>query len=92
MRRITVALAVALAVLVVGVAVLAANGYEIRRFVLGGGGGRLQAGPYVLEGTAGQAVAGEASNATHQLCSGFWCEDMVYHQSKVYLPLVLRSH
>jgi hypothetical protein len=92
MRKTTVALVVALSVLLIAAVALAANGYEIRRFVVGGGGGRLQQEPYVLEGTVGQTVAGETSDATHQLCAGFWCEDMVSHQGKVYLPLVLRSH
>ena len=79
-------------ILVVGAGIaLAANGYEIRRFVVGGGGGRLQASPYILDGTVGQAVAGEAGGATHQLCSGFWCEDMVA-KYRVCLPLVVRSN
>jgi hypothetical protein len=91
MRKVTVALAIAAAVLLVAGIALAANGHEIRRFVIGGGGGRLQAGPYTLDGTVGQAVAGEAGSATHQLCSGFWCEDMVAKYG-VYVPLVVRSN
>jgi hypothetical protein len=92
MRKITVALFVAFALLLVAAAALAANGYEITRSVTSGGGSRLLGGTYVLEGTVGQAVAGESSDAMRQLCSGFWCEDMVSHQGKVYLPALLRYH
>jgi hypothetical protein len=91
MRKVTIALAIAAAVLLAAGIALAANGYQIRRFVVGGGGGRLHAASYTLDGTVGQAVAGEAGSATHQLCSGFWCEDMVAKQ-RVYLPLVMRSN
>jgi hypothetical protein len=77
--------------LLAAVVALAANGYEIRRFVTGGGGARLEATPYVLESTVGQAVAGEVSSATHYLCSGFWCEDAP-QRYRVYLPVTQRSN
>ena len=67
---------------------VAANGYEISSYVIGGGGGHSEASPYTLDGTVGQAVAGVVSNAPYELCAGFWCGMGRY---KVYLPLVLRD-
>ncbi len=69
--------------------VLAFDGYEIPRYVIGGGGSHLQAGVYTLDATIGQAVAGRALNLPYDLCAGFWCGLGRY---KVYLPLVLRNH
>ncbi len=68
--------------------VLAANGFEIDRWVIGGGGGRVAAGDYVLNATVGQAVAGGVTGSPYELCAGFWCGMGVY---KVYLPMVVRN-
>jgi hypothetical protein len=68
--------------------VLAANGFEIDRWVFGGGGERVAEGDYVLNGTVGQAVVGGISNDPYELCAGFWCGMGEY---TVYLPLVVRS-
>ena len=73
--------------LLAGVA-LAANGYEISLYVIGGGGGRSEAAPYTLDGTIGQAVVGVVGNSPYELCAGFWC-GMGGHE--VFLPLVLRN-
>ncbi len=48
-------------------------GLEIIRHVIGGGGGRVEQSPYVLNFTVGQAVAGPASQTPYQLCAGYWC-------------------
>jgi len=67
---------------------LAANGFEIDRWVTGGGGGRVAEDGYVLNGTVGQAVVGSITSSPYELCAGFWCGMGVY---KVYLPLLVRS-
>ena len=66
----------------------AANGYEMRKWVFGGGGGRSEAGGFALHGTIGQTVVGLSDNTPYGLCSGFWCEISRY---RVFLPLVLRG-
>ena len=68
--------------------VLAANGsgFEISRFVIGSGGGRLTSGSYALEGTVGQAVTDKVDLGSYALCSGFWCGSIY----RLYLPSVLR--
>lgn len=57
--------------------------------VLGGGGGHAEGGMYSLDGTVGQAIAGQASALPYDLCAGFWCGAAV--QYRLYLPLVLRN-
>jgi hypothetical protein len=80
-----------MAVLLLSNTILAAStapsALEVQRYVIGGGGGHSEAGGYVLRGTAGQPVAGLTSEASYDLCSGFWCGAGQY---TVYLPLVLR--
>lgn len=44
----------------------------LERSVIGGGGGRSEAGIYTLEGTIGQAVTGESDTGSSQIRSGFW--------------------
>jgi hypothetical protein len=60
----------------------------MQKHVIGGGGGHSEAGSFVLNGTAGQAVAGTVSSAPYELCAGFWCG---MGQYEIYLPLVLRQ-
>lgn len=86
MKRITILLAV-LGLLLLAATVLASQSPVIERYVIGGGGGHAEASQYILEGTIGQAVVGADGDATHQLCSGFWCKP-VY---QVYLPLVFKN-
>ena len=69
---------------------LAANGCEIIRNVIGGGGGHTENAPYALEGTSGQSVVGQASQTPYDLCAGFWCG--MGAEYSVYLPLVLRNY
>ena len=67
---------------------LAPAALTMQKHVIGGGGGHSEAGSFVLNGTAGQAVAGTVSNAPYKLCAGFWCGMGRY---EIYLPLVLRQ-
>ena len=80
--------------LISGVTIVAAepdNGYQIPRWVIGGGGGKSAAGGYALVGTAGQPLTDVGSGAGYEICSGFWCGagGLLY---EVYLPLVLRNY
>lgn len=67
---------------------LANGGPTIDWHVIGSGGGHVQAGVYVLDGTIGQPVVGRVASSSYNLCSGFWC-GVAGH--RVYLPLVLRN-
>ena len=69
--------------------VLAANGLEVKRWVVGSGGGRAEGGDYVLDATVGQAVVGSISSSPYELCVGFWCRGVGGY--KVYLPLLVRN-
>lgn len=84
-----VILALAALLLLAGT-VLAANGYEISRYVIGSGGGHAETAPYALDGTAGQPLVGVVTDASYQLCSGFWCGP-VGGEYRIYLPVVLRN-
>ncbi len=88
MRR-TVFLVLAALLLLTGVAL--ANGAPTADWhILGGGGGHVEATPYALNGTIGQAVVGMATDTDCELCSGFWCAAAAEY--RVYLPLVLRGY
>jgi hypothetical protein len=53
----------------------------------------MENGTTVIEGTLGQAVAGEVSIEKTELCSGFWCgADDVYEppDNHIHLPLLMR--
>jgi hypothetical protein len=83
---VVLAVAILLPLLLGGVA-LASGVYDIPWSVVGGGGGHSAAAGYVLDATAGQAVAGVVADPALELCAGFWCPEQRY---EVYLPLVLR--
>ncbi len=74
--------------LTVGVA-LASNGASVEWSVVGGGGGRAEAGSYAVEGTVGQPVVGSATTNSSEVCSGFWCGATVEYN--LYLPLVSKK-
>jgi len=67
----------------------AVDGYDLSWSIIGGGGGHLEAAPYILDGTIGQPIVGQAASLPYELCAGFWCQ--VAAQYRVYLPLVLRN-
>jgi len=52
--------------------VSAAIGHEIRRYVLGGGGGMVTSSTYQMHGTIGQPIVGAVQSTTYALYSGFW--------------------
>ena len=80
---------IALAVLpLVAATTLAPTALTMQKHVIGGGGGHSEGGSFVLNGTAGQAVAGTVGSAPYELCAGFWCGMGRY---EIYLPLVLRQ-
>lgn len=68
-------------------------GLEIIRHVIGGGGGRVEAGSYALNYTIGQPVAGVNSAENYTLGAGFWGggEAEAVLDYEVYLPLVVRE-
>jgi hypothetical protein len=71
-----------------GVARSASEAAGIDWYVIGAGGSTGTAsGTLVMGGTAGQAVAGVASQ---DLCAGFWCGAGGSAGYRTYLPLVLR--
>jgi hypothetical protein len=47
--------------------------YTMRGNVLGNGGNPGANASFALQGTAGQAAVGQSTNASFQLCHGFWC-------------------
>ena len=81
-----------LAVLLLSTTALSASNapsaLEMQRHVIAGGGGRSEAGDYVLHGAAGQPVAGTTGQGTFDLCAGFWCGTGTY---KLYIPLALQD-
>jgi hypothetical protein len=90
-RRRAFAVSVALLCTLVAAGAARANGTpSIIRHVLGGGGGHMEAAPYSVDGTIGQAVVGHTADTGIEICSGFWCGVGVRYP--VYLPLVLRKH
>jgi hypothetical protein len=80
--------AVVVLLLLTGAALAADGSPDISRYVVGGGGGHSEAGPFALDATAGQAVAGYVSSGHFALCAGFWCGMGEY---RIDLPLVLRG-
>lgn len=56
--------------------------------VIASGGGTSQAAAYTLSSTIGQAVVGQSSVSTLNLCVGFWCSEVIY---RLFLPLILRG-
>ena len=86
---VVVALLVTIGVLAVVGSVLAANGYLIRRSVVGGGGQRATGGGMVLNGTIGEPIASDLQvGPAYGISSGFWQPGQ---PQTVYLPIVQRE-
>ena len=79
---------IVVALLLLSGTVLAADGIEITRSVIGGGGGHSVSGRYTLDATIGQTVVGTFDAASYELCAGFWCGLGEY---RVYLPVIRRG-
>jgi len=90
MKRVTIPLTLAALLLLTGV--ILANGVTptVDWWVIGGGGRHIDATPYALDGTIGQAVVGVATDTGYELCAGFWCGAAVEYA--IYLPLILRNY
>jgi len=73
---------------------LAPNAYQMTRYVIAGGGNRVQGTNYGVVSTMGQGVAssvgGFGYSAHYGACAGFWCGGIPPY--KVFLPLVLRNY
>lgn len=77
--------------LVTGV-VVAANGYQIVRYVIANGGTHTEAGNYAMAHTIGQPVTGMSRKGGYALSAGFWAGGMgAVYEHDVFLPLVVRS-
>jgi hypothetical protein len=76
------------ALLLLAGTVVAANGLDIPRQLIGGGGGSVQYGAFVLDGSIGQAVVGRVQSLGYGLSAGFWGGGAL---KTVYLPLVLKN-
>lgn len=56
-----------------GVWAQAGGTFVIEKSVIAGGGGRAAGGPYILEGTVGESLAGRTSSGgVFELSGGFW--------------------
>lgn len=71
--------------------VLANNGIELPRWVLGGGASDSAGGDTTLRATLGQPVIGVVSSGDVSLGQGFWHGgDLPEGEYHIYLPLVQR--
>lgn len=80
-----------IALLLLAGTVLATNGYDIPRHVMGAGGARAEAPPYALHGTLGQAVVGESGGGPYELNAGYWFSWEWEPSHWAYLPLIMRD-
>ena len=66
----------------------AGSSYDISQWTVSGGG-QIEVGKYVLDGTLGQPAVGELSLGNYTLGGGFWGGRTAKSASRVsYLPLV----
>jgi hypothetical protein len=69
-----------------------AQGYDLSRWTVDGGGGSVGAGTYRVVGTIGQPDAGPALTAGgYTLVGGFWSGVSSLERYPLYLPLLLRT-
>lgn len=88
-----IALLLALGVLLIASTTLAQSGgvYDLSWNTIDGGGATFSAGgAYSLGGTIGQADVGTLTGGSFSLAGGFWGGALP--QSRLYLPLALRSN
>jgi hypothetical protein len=79
--------------LLVGVALAQTSAsYDLTWNVIAGGGGPISGGGYAINSTIGQPVVGVAKEAGYELCSGFWCSELVAVEYRIYLPVVLKNY
>jgi hypothetical protein len=89
-QRYLIWLALFVVLIVFASAAAAANPPEtIVRHVIAAGGQRVAAGPFILRGTLGEAVAGPGVSAgAYQNSSGYWRELSL--PTQLYLPMLRR--
>ncbi len=88
MRGIKALLATILLLGLIAAGAVLAQPAAVGRSVVGGGGERVSAGNYVLNGTVGEPIVSDLVIAAgYGLSSGFWWP----REYKIYLPLVLRD-
>lgn len=69
---------------------LVPSAYEVSRYVIAGGGSRVEGTNYAVINTTGQGVVGDFGTSAHYgACAGFWCGGLP--ENKIFLPLVLRD-
>jgi hypothetical protein len=64
--------------------------FDISWFTIDGGGGASSGGAYSLNGTIGQADAGNMSGGAYTLQGGFWAGAGGPVMLNIYLPMVRR--
>ena len=91
-KRKAIALAVILPcfLLLIGTAIAAPAQLEIEWRVIAGGGGQMEAFPYKLDSSIGQALVGVVNLAPYNLCSGYWCS-AAPSMGMIYLPVMHRD-
>lgn len=89
-RKIVLAVLALGSLLLISGAMLAPSAYEITRYVIAGGGSRVEGTGYGVISTMGQGAVGNfGTSANYGACGGFWCGGMA--EFKVFLPLILRT-
>jgi hypothetical protein len=96
MKRITIILASALALLLFVSIAFAQGGYDLSWWTVDGGGDTFsQGGSYSLGGTAGQPHAGVLMDGgSYTLAGGFWGSGGLAEgpeSSDIYLPIILKN-
>jgi len=82
---------VGLLLLLVSVALAAAQDYAMDRWTIDGGAGQSSGGAYALSGTIGQPDAGSLSGGSYVLQGGFFSEvSGASIQRDIFLPVVVR--
>lgn len=91
-KRKAIALATILSccLLLIGAAMAAPAQLEIEWRVIASGGGHLEASPYVLDSSIGQALVGLDNLASYSLCFGYWCGGAP-PSGMIYLPIINRD-
>lgn len=81
-------LALVVAVLCIAGVIVAYGNGDISWNVMAGGGGTVTEGHISLDNTIGQVLTGLSSDGSLELCTGFWCVEVIGR--RVYLPMVVQ--
>ena len=92
MKAATLLVAMALVLLLAGLALAEGSSYNLDWWTVDGGGAGLSSGEgCALGGTAGQPDAGVLEGDGYALTGGFWAGAMLAGRYTVYLPVVVRN-